>query len=114
MNEEELNQMKKNELRKLAEKRIQALHFNFNEIPLEVAQQVAYELQVHQIELEMQKDELLRTQEELETSRARYFDLYDLAPVGYVTVNEKGMMLEANLTLANMLGVVRNVLAKQI
>ncbi|NPU86579.1 MAG: response regulator [Syntrophaceae bacterium] len=71
------------------------------------------ELQVHQIELEMQNEELLRAQAELDASRARYFDLYDLAPVGYCTLSEKGMVLEANLTAATMLGVTRSALVEQ-
>ena len=71
------------------------------------------ELRVHQIELEMQNDELRRAQAELDASRARYFDLYDLAPVGYVTLSEKGMILEANLTAATLLGVTRGGLVKQ-
>ena len=72
-----------------------------------------HELQVHQVELEMQNDELRQAQEKLEASRSRYFDLYDLAPVGYVTVSEQGLILEANLTVATMLGVPRSSLVKQ-
>ena len=72
-----------------------------------------HELRVHQIELEMQNEELRRAQEELEASRARYFDLYDLAPVGYFTLSEQGLILEANLAGAGLLGVTRGDLAKQ-
>ena len=72
-----------------------------------------HELRVHQIELEMQNEELRRTQVELETARERYFDLYDLAPVGYFTLSEKGLFLETNLTAAGLLGVSRNTLIRQ-
>jgi PAS domain S-box-containing protein len=68
---------------------------------------------VHQIELEMQNEELRRTQEDLEVSRGRYFDLYDLAPVAYFTLSEQGLVLEANLTAAKLLGVVRGALVQQ-
>ena len=61
----------------------------------------------------MQNEELRRAQGELEAVRARYFDLYDLAPIGYFTVSEAGMILEVNLTAANMLGVARGALVKQ-
>lgn len=59
----------------------------------EEAQLMLHELRVHQVELEMQNEELRRTQLELQAARARYFDLYDLAPVGYCTLNEKGLIL---------------------
>ncbi|OHB30815.1 MAG: hypothetical protein A2X79_03800 [Desulfuromonadaceae bacterium GWB2_53_15] len=64
-------------------------------------------------ELELQNEELRRTQHELECSRARYFSLYDLAPIGYLTLNEEGLILEANLTIATQLGMPRGALLKQ-
>lgn len=81
--------------------------------PPEEIRQAFYELRVHQIELEMQNDELCRTQTELEVSRARYFDLFDQAPVGYCILSEEGLILEANLAAAAMLGVTRDGLVKQ-
>jgi PAS domain S-box-containing protein len=71
----------------------------------EEIRQILHELRVHQIELEMQNSELRRTQAELDASRERYFNLFNLAPVGYVTVNEHGLILEANLTAGTLLGV---------
>jgi PAS domain S-box-containing protein len=81
--------------------------------PLDVALRALHELRVHQIELEMQNEELRRTQQELEAARERYFDLYDLAPVGYFTLSEQGLILEANLTAAKLLGVARSAVVKQ-
>lgn len=77
-------------------------------ISLEAAQRLVQELRVHQIELEMQNEELQRAEAQLKISRTRYFELYDLAPVGYLMINEKGLIVEANLTLACMLGVGKN------
>ena len=74
---------------------------------------LVHQLRVHQIELEMQNEELRRAQVELDEARARYFDLYNLAPLGYCTVDEAGTILEANLTLANMLGTIRGALVRQ-
>ena len=76
-------------------------------------QRVLHDLQVQQIELELQNDELRQAQQALEISRARYFDLYHLAPVGYFTLDENGLILEANLTGANLLGAARGALIKQ-
>lgn len=78
-----------------------------------VVLKLMHELQVHQVELEMQNDELQRTQLQLEASRARYFDLFDLAPVGYCTVSEQGLILEANIAAATLLGIARSELVGQ-
>lgn len=75
--------------------------------------QSLHELRVHQIELEMQNEELNRVQAELDTARARYFDLYDLAPVGYFVVSTEGLIVEANLTAVTLLGIPRASLVKQ-
>lgn len=72
-----------------------------------------HELQVHQIELEMQNETLRQTQLQLLAMKARYFDLYDLAPISYCTVNEVGIILEANLAAAELLGVARGKLVGQ-
>ena len=86
---------------------------NIEALPPEEIRRMLHELRVHQIQLEIQNEELCRTQEELDAARARYFDLYDLAPVGYVTLSKKGLILEANLTAATLLGVSRSALVKQ-
>ena len=69
------------------------------------ARQMLHELRVHQTELQTQNEELRRTHLELDATRARYLDLYDLAPVGYCTVGETEQILFANLTAATLLGV---------
>ena len=76
-------------------------------------QRVLHDLRVHQIELEMQNEELRTSQNKLDAERARYFDLYDLAPVGYCTISEEELIKEANLTAANLLGMSRGLLVRQ-
>jgi PAS domain S-box-containing protein len=103
-------------LRKRAETHIlhNAGHFdNPESLSPDQIKKTLHELQVHQIELEMQNDELRTAQEDIEISRARYFDLYDMAPVGYCTVSHKGLILEANLTAAALLGTPRAALIKR-
>jgi PAS domain S-box-containing protein len=72
-----------------------------------------HELRVHQIELEMQNEELRQTQVEIIATRERYFDLYDLAPVGYITLCKNGLIQKANLWVANLLGMPRGALVGQ-
>ena len=79
----------------------------------EAARQTLHDLRVHQIELEMQNEELRRAYAELDAVRTRYFDLYDLAPVGYCTLSESGLILEANLTATTLLGTTRSALIEQ-
>ncbi|MEP7011398.1 MAG: PAS domain-containing protein [Acidobacteriota bacterium] len=79
-------------------------------LSLEETQEILHELMVHHIELEMQNEELHRVQEQLDAARARYFDLYDLAPLGYCTLDELDVIVEANLTLADLLSVSRDEL----
>ncbi|MFH0709738.1 MAG: EAL domain-containing protein [Pseudomonadota bacterium] len=82
-------------------------------LPEEIGR-ILHELRVHQIELEMQNEELRQTQIELDAQRERYFDLYDLAPVGYCTLSETGLILEANLTAAVLFGISRSKLVGRL
>ena len=95
------------EQRRLAEERSR-LQSITTAVPLSEAdaRQLVHELQVHQIELEMQNEELRRTQMELADAKASYVDLYDFAPVGYCTVSEKGVILKANLTQTLHTGIL--------
>jgi diguanylate cyclase (GGDEF)-like protein/PAS domain S-box-containing protein len=86
---------------------------NLDAFSPEAIQQTLHELRVHQIELQMQNEELRRTQVAREALQARYFDLFDLAPVGYCTVSEQGLIQQANLATAALLGMGRAALAKQ-
>ncbi len=101
------------DIRRLAEEKFAAQPAESHQVQPGNTERLIHELSVHQIQLEMQNEELQRIQSELDASRARYFDLYDLAPMGYCTVSEKGLILEANLTAAVFLGVARGALVHQ-
>jgi|WetSurMetagenome_2_1015567.scaffolds.fasta_scaffold19430_2 PAS domain S-box-containing protein len=79
----------------------------------EATRQILHELRVHQLELEMQNEELRRVNMELDAARAKYLDLYDLAPVGYIALSQNGLILESNLTAAALLGWSQNELVKK-
>ena len=85
-----------------------------DDVPAEDAKRLIQELRVHQIELEMQNEELRKTQAQLEEFSSQYADLYDFAPVGYVTLDEQCLIWEANLTAASQLGTERARLRKSI
>ena len=102
------------DLRLRAEEMLRKQLEALDKIPPADVQRLVHELRVHQIELEMQNDELRRTQQELEASREKYFDLYDLAPAGYLSINENGIILESNLTAAFMLSQERSYLVGQL
>jgi PAS domain S-box-containing protein len=101
------------ELRRRAKKKLNETSRRSEELSGMSPERIAHlihELEVHQIELEMQNDELRRIQNELEKARDSYSHLYDFSPVGYFTLNEKGNVEEVNLTGSTMLGVERNAL----
>jgi PAS domain S-box-containing protein len=72
------------------------------------AQRMVHELQVQQIELEMQNAELRRTRRDVEAALEKYTDLYDFAPVGFFSIDEAGVIQDANLTGADLLGIERS------
>jgi diguanylate cyclase (GGDEF)-like protein/PAS domain S-box-containing protein len=95
-------------LRMAAEKKLaQMPHAETTTRPVE---EILYELQVYQIELEMQSEELQRAQHMIEESRDRYTNYYDLAPVGYITLSNDGLIDEINLTGASLLDIERGKL----
>jgi PAS domain S-box-containing protein len=71
------------------------------------AEVLMHELLVHKVELEMQNEELRRAHTAMEEARDRYVELYESSPVGYITINRKGMISEINLTGSTLLGVDR-------
>ena len=101
------------ELRRMARERLQVSPPDDSELRPENFPAILQELQIHQVELEIQNEELRRAREELEESRDQYFDLYDQAPVGYLSTDPKGIILQANLTIAYMLGLPRGNLVGQ-
>ena len=97
-------------MRKQAEKRLLAGDVDQSDMPLEDINELIHELQVHQIELEMQNEELRKYLLDLEAARDKYLELYDFAPVSYFSLGEKGLILDANFMGATMLGMERGKL----
>ena len=102
------------DLRRRAEEQLQAESIPGEELSPAAAARLIHELRVHQIELEMQNEELRLSQARLEESRSKYADLYDFAPVGYLTLDKRGLVVEANFTAATLLGVERGRLIGRV
>ncbi|MGO9019596.1 MAG: sigma 54-interacting transcriptional regulator [Syntrophobacteraceae bacterium] len=102
-----------NDLRSKAEEALNSVEDSSIEFCGEDMSKLIHELRVHQIELEMQNEEMRSAQAELEESRTRYADVYDFAPVGYLTFDQQGLIVEVNLTAANQLGTRRAALLKK-
>lgn len=102
-------------LRRLAEETVhKGLGFSkqrLDSIAGEETRLVFHELYLHQIEMEMQNEELRRIQSDLEREKARYRDLYEMAPVGYCTLSTQGLILETNACLAGLLEVPQGQLS---
>lgn len=113
MNNIQKNSHKLNNLRKRTEAFLQKPPSAIKKMPsrdLKDLKNLVEELQIHQVALEMQGEELYRSQLKLEEARDRYLDLYDFAPVGYFTINKRGIILKANLAGISLLGMGRSTL----
>jgi len=91
-------------------RQLQAMLQDKSAVDENTQQRLIHELRVHQIELEMQNRQLQETQQQLEASRDHYSELYDLAPVGYVSLTDKGVIEQINLVGATLLGKPREQL----
>ncbi|NTW10828.1 MAG: PAS domain S-box protein [Chlorobiaceae bacterium] len=100
------------EWRSKAEELIQKKLLKDEKLPPDAAETIrmAHELAVHQVELEMQYEELVRSRNELEKSLQRYGDLYEFAPLGYMTISPDSSIIRLNLTAANLLGLERSLI----
>lgn len=97
-------------LRRQAEEQLKQRTESSSEAPETDHLKLLHELQVHQIELELQNEELSQAYLEAQALRDKYWDLYDFAPVGYFTLSAMGEILELNLCAAGMLGKERSTL----
>jgi len=100
------------ELRRHAETRVTRKNEKSQSLSTDETRRLLQELRSNQIELELQNEELRQTYDELLASRERYADLYDFSPIGYLSLSDQGLIVEANMTVAEMLGIERSRLIK--
>ena len=97
-----------NKLRTKAEAKIRERSNVIQNLTLEESKSLLHELEVHQVELEMQNEELREAQHRLEEVRDQYTDLFDFAPIGYLVLNEKAIIQNSNLTACDLLSIERS------
>lgn len=97
-------------LRQRAEEHLHGEAASFDTLSREETQRLLHELSMHQVELQLQNDELRSTQQELTAARDRYRDLYDFAPVGLLTCTTAGRIVQANRACERLLGLPRHAL----
>jgi len=102
---------KNNSLRASAEEQLQQA--STTDSATYSAEELLYELQVHQIELEMQNENLRQSYDALAESQQDYFDLHEFAPIGYLTLSQQGLIEKINLTGAALLGKSRSQLLQR-
>ena len=102
---------KNNSLRASAEEQLQQA--STTDSATYSAEELLYELQVHQIELEMQNENLRQSYDALAESQQDYFDLHEFAPIGYLTLSQQGLIEKINLTGAALLGKSRSQLLRR-
>ncbi len=100
-------------LRRKAEEKLRTQLERLQKLSARDIQELVHELGTHQIELEMQNEELRKARDELESSRNQYAELYDFAPVGYFTIDAQGLIERVNLIGAHLLGIERGLLLKR-
>jgi PAS domain S-box-containing protein len=100
-----------NKLRRQAEERLAGRERQIESLDRADLASLAHELAVHRAELQIQNEELRQARTAAEEARDRYLDLYNFAPVGYFTLDEHSLVVEANLTASQILkGTRRNLL----
>lgn len=92
------------ELRGRAEKRVSYLNDDISKLTPEEVKRLANELQIYKAELEIQNEELIQTQLNLEKTSEHFFNLFNYAPVGYLILDEKGLIVKSNYTFSNLCG----------
>ena len=102
-----------NKLRTKAEAKIRERSNVLQNLTLEESKSLLHELEVHQVELEMQNEELREAQHRLEEVRDQYTDLFDFAPIGYLVLNEKAIIKNINLTACDLFGIERSFIIEK-
>lgn len=103
------------DIRKQAELQLEKEDFDLRDLDESELKKIVHELRVHQIELELQNEELRRTQNELEGSRQEFYNLFQFAPVGFIITDENSIINRVNIAFADLLGTdIVNIVNKPL